>query len=92
MFFLDGLDECEIWSIGDFAGQGRGKPAIASATMRSSLIQEIGFEIRPAPRDHPLHVNVGPWPSSKDEQLALAQELCANSTLNIRPAELSIPI
>jgi hypothetical protein len=84
MFFVDGLTESAIWPIGDFAGSKRGKNAIARAEVRCSTIREIGFVVRVHPKEHPRHVNVGPWPAPKDEQKALALELCAKSALIVR--------
>lgn len=84
MFFLDELTESDIWILGDFAGKKRGKRAIARAEMLENFIRELELVVTPDPNDHPRHVNVEHWPISKDEQKAIALELCVKSTLFLR--------
>ena len=84
MFFVDEMKDDEIWSLGDFAGSKRNKASVARTDLTTSLVEETGLKIFPDTKDHARHVNVGPWPSSKDEQKALALELCAASTLVVR--------
>lgn len=84
MFWIDRLPEVQIWNIGDLAGRNRGKPAVARADVSSRSVNEIKLTIEADPGPHPRHVNVGPWPESKDEQKALALDLCAKSKLSVR--------
>lgn len=85
MFFIDALDESDIWRIGDFVGKNREKLALARADITKNLVSSIGLVSLPDQKGHARHVNVGPWPVAKDEQKAIALEFCAHSTLSIRP-------
>ena len=84
MFWIDRLEEPNIWELGDFAGKNRGKPAVARADISSRSVSEINLAIEADPEPHPRHVNVGPWPDAKDEQKAVALDLCAKSKLTVR--------
>ncbi len=84
MFFLDGLIESDIWTLGDFAGQQRGKKALARAEILESFIRELELIVTLDPKDHARHVNVEHWPISKDEQKAIALEFCIKSPLFLR--------
>ena len=85
MFIVDELREPEVWALGDFAGENRGKPAAARADVEHEAIADLKVEFARTPHEHPRHVNVGGWPAEKDEQKALAVEFCARSTLSVRP-------
>jgi len=84
MFWIDGLQEANIWNLGDFAGKNRGKPAVARAEIGSESVGQIRLTIEADPEPHPRHVNIGSWPDGKDEQKAVALDLCAKSRLYIR--------
>lgn len=84
MFFVDQMKGHDIWFLGDFAGSKRNKTAAARADLTTAVIKETGLTIVPDAKGHPRHANVGRWPSSKDEQKAVALELCARSTLFVR--------
>jgi hypothetical protein len=84
MFWIDRLEEPNIWNLGDFAGKNRGKPAVARADVSSYSVSEIKLTVEADPEPHPRHANVGPWPDGKDAQKALALDLCAKSRLSIR--------
>jgi hypothetical protein len=84
MFFVDGLAGSDMWVIGDLVGRNRGNPALARADLASRVITEVGLVLDPDAKGHSRHVNVKGWPTSKDEQKALALEFCSKSTLVIR--------
>lgn len=84
MFWIDGLQEAKIWNLGDFAGKNRGKPAVARADISYHHVMEIDLTIEADPEPHPRHVNVGAWPIGKDEQKAVALDLCVKSRLSVR--------
>lgn len=88
MFFVDLLQEVEIWALGDSVGfEGRGKPAQARAELPANVIssiQQTQLRIVPDPQPHPRHVDIAGWPPEKDAQKAIALDLCAASTLHIR--------
>lgn len=85
MFWIDQLQEANIWKIGDVVGsKSRGKPAVARADVSSHSVSEIKLTIEADSEPHPRHVNVGGWPDGKDEQKAVALDLCAKSRLSIR--------
>lgn len=84
MFFIDELRENAVWGLGDFAGKSRGKNAVARADLYSAAVRGIGFGVRFDREGHPRHASVGPWPAPKDEQKALALELCVKAALVVR--------
>lgn len=84
MFWIDRLEEPNIWNLGDFAGKNRGKPAVARVDVSSHSVSEINLTVEADPEPHPRHVNIGPWPEAKDEQKAVALELCVKSRLAVR--------
>ena len=85
MQFIDGFQEQEIWEIGDLIGRERVKNALARADLSKSSVLEDGLTVALTPGFHPLHADVGGWPTEKDEQKSIALELCAKSKLSLRP-------
>lgn len=86
MQFIDGLQEHEIWKIGDLIGKERAKDALARGDLLKSSVLEVGLTVALTPGVHHLHADVSGWPSEKDEQKSIALELCAKSKLSLRPA------
>ena len=85
--WIDGLQDLEIWRIGDDAGRERMPPVLARARadVEVSVIVEVRLTIAPDPiPQNPRHVNVCGWPLEKDKRMSIAQELCAKSMLRIR--------
>lgn len=83
--WIDGLSEQQIWVLGDLAGRGRKRPALARADIQAKDVADCGLVIAPDPLpSQPLHVNLTSWPIEKDEQKEVAQNLCAKSVLVIR--------
>ncbi len=85
MFIIDRLADAEIWTIGDLAGENRGKLALARADIPHKALLELKMVFTRTHDEHPRHLNVGGWPVEKDEQKALAVEFCVKSTLHVRP-------
>jgi hypothetical protein len=85
MLFIDGMQHAETWRIGDKIGQERAKRAIARADLMKSSALTIGLSVELSPGVHPNHADVGGWPPEKDAQKLIALELCAQSSLHLRP-------
>ncbi|HTT19581.1 MAG TPA: hypothetical protein VMG82_11570 [Candidatus Sulfotelmatobacter sp.] len=90
MQFIDDMLESDIWIIGDAVGKERQKAAIARADLKKESVLATGLSITltpgvQVPGLQSNHANVGGWPSEKDEQKAIAVELCAQSQLCVRP-------
>lgn len=86
MMAIDGLDDIEIWPLGDVVGEVRGRPAVARADVSADGISGCGLSIVADPEPHPRHVNVTGWPASKEEQKLVALDLCDRAVLQRRPA------
>lgn len=85
VFWIDDLLEPEIWKMGDdVAGQPRGKSSLARGDFGAAEVSEMKLTIEPDPEPHPRHAVLQGWPAEKDEQKAIAVELCARCTLHIR--------
>jgi len=85
MQFTDGLQEQKIWEIGDLVGKERNKSLLARADVAKIAVLKIGLSVTLSKGLHPLHADVEGWPTEKDEQKAIALELCANSKLLLCP-------
>jgi hypothetical protein len=85
MLFVDSMQDAEIWGIGDRVGQERAKRAIARADLMKSSVLAIGLSVELTPGVHANHADVGGWPPEKDAQKLIALELCAQSSLYLRP-------
>lgn len=83
-FWIEGLVAEEIWPLGDFAGQPRGKAALAFAEFTRKDVAEVGLFTEDDPEPHPRHLNVCGWPSEKDAAKSLALELCVRAILRLR--------
>jgi len=88
MQFIDGLQEQEIWQVGDLIGKERAKNALARGDLSKSSVLKVGLTVDLTPGLHDLHADVSGWPTDKDEQKSIALELCAKSKLCLRPATL----
>ena len=85
MFWIDELSQIEIWQIGDdVAGKPRNLSAVARADLEASAVIESQLAIQLDAEPHPRHAVIVGWPMEKDEQKALALELCARAMLRIR--------
>ena len=83
----DGLTEYQIWAIGLLVGEGRGKPPKARADFDAGAVSSVKLTIEPDPLEAiPSHINLGGWPSEKDEQKSIAQELCVRAQLVLPPS------
>ena len=87
MLFTDGLEAGEIWRIGDKVGIERGKASIARADLTKLSVIAIGLAVELSPGVHPSHADACGWPQEKDKQKLIALDLCAASTLCLRPAQ-----
>jgi hypothetical protein len=87
MLFIDGMQHAETWGIGDKIGQERAKRAIARADLMKSSVLTIGLSVELSPGVHANHADVGGWPPEKHAQKLIALELCAQSSLHLRPLE-----
>ena len=89
VFITGDLDEASIWKTGDdFVAAPRNRPVKARADIAHRVISTIGQGTLTVERDtqpHPLHCNIIGWPNSKDEKIALAQDLAEAATLLISP-------
>jgi hypothetical protein len=85
MQFTDGLQEREIWEIGALVGKERNKNVLARADTAKSVVLNVGLRVELSKGLHPLHADVCGWPTEKDEQKAIALELCAGATLQLCP-------
>src|SRR5437016_655371 len=79
--WIDGLQDHEIWSMGD---EARPKPSRARADFKVAAANDLELTVEPDPKPHPRHVNVCGWPPEKDKRMSIAQDLCAASMLQIR--------
>lgn len=83
--WIDQLAEPDIWQIGDaVAGQPRGKPAVARADFKAVAALNLDLTIIPDTTTHSRHVDLCGWPPTKDEQKAVALDLCNESILRVR--------
>lgn len=85
----DGLTEQQIWAIGLLVGEGREKSPKARADFGAEAVSSLKLTIEPDPLEGiPSHINLGGWPSEKDEQKSVAQELCVRAQLILPPSSL----
>lgn len=86
-FWIDGLREDEIWWIADnvVATESARALARARADISSTVVLGAKLSLAPDPEiPHPRHVNICGWPAEKEQQLAIAQDLCVQAILCIR--------
>jgi hypothetical protein len=85
VFWIDELHEAEIWRIGDeVAGRPRNLSATARADLKAGDVVESHLTVQPDIEPHPRHAIIVGWPTEKDEQKALALELCSRAYLRVR--------
>jgi hypothetical protein len=79
------MEDVEIWQVGDeVVGRPRGKNPLARADFEAISLIGLNLSIEADAEVHPRHANVCGWPKEKDEQKALALDLCAQSKLRLR--------
>jgi hypothetical protein len=87
----DSLNSGEIWSLGAVqVAAPRGKSVYGHAEISRTTIEEQGLSLE---RSEPpvRHCHITGWPTTKDEQLNLAQELAAGSQLRLSPQPIAPP-
>ena len=85
VFWIDDLQEQEIWHIGDtVAGGPRERRTLARADFNKLCAHELKLTIEPDPKPHPRHAELCGWPKEKDERMAITLELCNRSQLRLR--------
>ncbi len=78
------LSESEIWSLGESeVAQPSGRIIYARGDVLAQIVEEVGLKVDPAPNPHPRHANIIGWPTEKDKQKSLAQEIAAAATLRL---------
>lgn len=86
---IDGLDSTQIWSLGDAAGLGRQKVAIARGDLLVKAIRELGLDVI-ADEPPERHALIDKWPtfadpdSLKEESRILRQRLASAAETVIR--------
>jgi hypothetical protein len=83
MLYIDDLQEDEIWKVGDEVGKARNKTTAARADIADTSVRLTGLSVALTPGIHRNHVDACAWPARKDEQKAIAVELCI-ATLQVR--------
>lgn len=84
VFRILGLDDQNIWKIGDKeVANPRGRALRARADLTVSNVLEVGLSVE-ADEPPPRHANVSSWPQGKHVYLSLAQELAASAKLHLR--------
>lgn len=92
VYLSNDLDEETIWDIGDrFVASARNRPLRARADLTKDTIDSANrsqLSIEWAPHPHHLHHNIVGWPDSKDERIALAQDLANSASLYLAPSKV----
>lgn len=79
------MEDTEIWKIGDeVVGRPRAKNPVARADFHAAGLRNLNLSVEADTAVHPRHANLCGWPVEKDEQKAVALELCSQSTLSLR--------
>jgi hypothetical protein len=79
---MTGLDRQAIQAQGQSIGRERERTLHAWADVRAAVVFALRLDVRPDNRP-PRHAAIIGWPSEKDEQIALAQELAASASLQL---------
>lgn len=84
VFITTGLEEDEIWIIGEsHVAAPQGKTLYARGVTLSSVVTESGLSLN-FDNEPPRHANIEGWPAEKSEQKMLAIELAEASSLHTR--------
>lgn len=79
-----GLDEEELWQIGQNVADQRTLPLYGRADIRARSIRKYRLDIQPTPE--PInHANITGWPKEKPAQKIIAQEIAAAATFISTP-------
>ena len=79
-----GLDEEELWRIGQNVADQRSLPLYGRADVRARAIRKHRLDIQPTPEPR-NHVNITGWPKEKPAQKITAQEIAAAATFISTP-------
>lgn len=79
-----GLDEDELWRIGQNAADQRTLPLHGRADIRARAIRKRRLDIHPTPEPR-NHANITGWPKDKPAQKIIAQEIAATATFISTP-------
>ena len=87
VYAISGVDEPEIWAIGNaHVAVPLGKPLHGRADFNSLRVYELGLEVESDPTPHPLHANVIGWDLASTEPRLLALKLAREATFRQAPA------
>jgi hypothetical protein len=79
-----GLDEEELWRIGQNVADQRSLPLYGRADVRARVIRKHRLDIQPTPESR-NHANITGWPKEKPAQKIIAQEIAAAATFISTP-------
>jgi len=79
-----GLDEEELWRIGQNVADQRSLPLYGRADIRARSIRKHRLDIQPTPEPR-NHANITGWPKEKPAQKIIAQEIAATATFISTP-------
>ena len=82
-FRILGLNNDDIWALGDNVLAGSGKPLLARAETIVRIVETVGLQVDPD-NNPPRHAHIVGWPPDKEAQRELAVELAKRMTLVIR--------
>ena len=89
----NGFTEEQLWNFGVLIGQERNKSPKARADFDAQVVAEAKLTIENDPQPSiPSHINLGGWPTEKDEQKNIAVFLCAKAKLLLRTMSTSAPL
>ena len=77
---ISGVRSDLIWKMADVFVSGRGKPAIARAEILVVDVHAAGLSVE-VDRWPPRHAALGSWPTEKDRQMLIAQQLARDACL-----------
>jgi hypothetical protein len=86
LFRTDGLDENNIWLLGQEQLGRRlsaGRHIHGRGDIRAQEIYAVALRVEPEISLHPLHANIVNWPSDEPRRLFLAAEIARKATLQL---------
>jgi hypothetical protein len=83
VFRTSGLQEEDIWEIGNNVAVQRQRNLYGRADVTAGLVFGVGLSIE-ADDIPPRHANLTDWPDESSKQMAIALELAASARLHLR--------
>lgn len=82
---ISGIDDEEIWNIGNLVSNVSGRQLRARGDISASSVRDSGLNVVSDGVGHPRHANIEGWPLEKQEMISISQELAAAAILTVHP-------